>query len=112
MSTTTVPRQVDLAALARDIRGWGIELGFAEIGIADTALAAEEARLSAWLAAGRHGEMHYMARHGLRRARPADLVPGTIRLISARLDYEPLRACDAATVLADSRRAYIFRYAL
>src|SRR2546428_286102 len=52
MSTTTVPRQVDLAALARDIRGWGIELGFAEIGIADTALAAEEVRLSAWLAAG------------------------------------------------------------
>jgi len=112
MSATTVPRQVDLAALARDIRGWGIELGFAEIGIADTALAAEEARLSAWLAAGRHGEMHYMARHGLRRARPADLVPGTIRVISARLDYQPLRARDAATVLADSRRAYISRYAL
>ena len=112
MSTTTVPRQVDLAALARDIRGWGIELGFAEIGIADTALAAEEARLSAWLAAGRHGEMNYMARHGLRRARPADLVPGTIRVISARLDYQPPRARDAASILADSRRAYISRYAL
>ena len=112
MSATPVPRQVDLAALARDIRGWGIELGFAEIGIADTALAAEEVRLSAWLAAGRHGEMHYMARHGLRRARPADLVPGTIRVISARLDYQPPRARDAASVLADSRRAYISRYAL
>ena len=86
--------------------------GFAEIGIADTALAAEEVRLSAWLAAGRHGEMHYMARHGLRRARPADLVPGTIRVISARLDYQPPRARDAASVLADSRRAYISRYAL
>src|SRR5437867_3976572 len=97
MSTATVPRQVDLAALARDIRGWGIELGFAEIGIADTALAAEEARLSAWLAAGRHGEMDYMARHGLRRARPADLVPGTIRVISARLDYQPPRARDAGS---------------
>src|SRR5438105_5326589 len=112
MAPTSPPRQVDLAALARDIRGWGIELGFAEIGIADTALAAEEARLSAWLAAGRHGEMHYMARHGLRRARPADLVPGTIRVISARLDYQPPRARDAASVLADSRRAYISRYAL
>src|SRR5204862_8365182 len=68
--------------------------------------------LSAWLAGGRHGEMDYMARHGRRGARPADLVPGTIRVISARLDYQPLRARDAATVLADSRRAYISRYAL
>ncbi len=112
MVAPSSPRQVDLAALARDIRGWGIELGFAEVGIADTGLAAEEARLSAWLAAGRHGEMDYMARHGVRRARPADLVPGTIRVISARLDYQPPGARDAAAVLADSRRAYISRYAL
>ena len=112
MAATSSPRQVDLAALARDIGGWGIELGFAEVGIADTGLAAEEARLSAWLAAGRHGEMDYMARHGVRRARPADLVPGTIRVISARLDYRVPGAHDAAAVLADSRRAYISRYAL
>ena len=85
MAVTSSTRQVDLAALARDIRGWGNELGFSEIGIADTGLAADEARLSAWLAAGRHGEMDYMARHGLRRTRPGDLVPGTIRVISARL---------------------------
>src|SRR5438445_356050 len=97
----------DLAQLSRDLRAWARELGFAEIGIADTGLAAEEARLSAWLAAGRHGEMDYMARHGLRRARPADLVPGTIRVISARLDYQPRGARGAATVLADSRRACI-----
>jgi len=112
MAVTSSTRQVDLAALARDIRGWGNELGFSEIGIADTGLAADEARLSAWLAAGRHGEMDYMARHGLRRTRPGDLVPGTIRVISARLDYQPPGARDAATVLADSRRAYISRYAL
>jgi epoxyqueuosine reductase len=112
MTATSFPRPVDLAALARDIRGWGIALGFAEIGIADTGLAAEEARLSAWLAAGRHGEMDYMARHGVRRARPADLVPGTVRVISARLDYQPPRARAAAAVLSDSRRAYISRYAL
>ena len=112
MTAKSFPRQVDLAALARDIRGWGIELGFAEIGIADTELDAEEARLSAWLAAGRHGEMDYMAQHGVRRTRPADLVPGTIRVISARLDYQPPGACDAAAVLADSRQAYISRYAL
>ena len=112
MAATPLPLQVDLAALARAIRGWGIELGFAEIGIADTGLAAEEARLSAWLAAGRHGEMDYMARHGVRRARPAELVPDTIRVISGRLDYQPPGARDAAAVLGDSRRAYISRYAL
>ena len=60
-----------------------------EIGIADTELSVEEARLLAWLDAGRHGEMDYMARHGVRRARPAELVPGTLRVISARLDYLP-----------------------
>ena len=87
-------------------------MGFAEIGIADTGLAAEEARLSAWLSAGRHGEMDYMARHGARRARPAELVPGTIRVISARLDYFPPRSRDPAETLADSRRAYVSRYAL
>src|SRR6266404_6523568 len=112
MVAPSSPRQVDLAALARDIRGWGIELGFAEVGIADTGLAAEQGRLSAWLAAGRHGEMDYMARHGVRRARPAELVPGTIRVISARLDYLPESARDPASVLRDSRKAYVSRYAL
>jgi epoxyqueuosine reductase len=107
-----VAARLDLAALARDVRDWGIGLGFAEVGIADTGLAAEEARLSAWLAAGRHGEMDYMARHGMRRARPPELVPGTIRVISARLDYQAPASRDANAVLADSRRAYIARYAL
>lgn len=112
MSRPTSPQHVDLTALAHAIRNWGLELGFAEIGIADTGLAAEEARLSAWLAAGRHGEMDYMARHGVRRARPTDLVPGTIRVISARLDYLPLRSRGPAAILADSRKAYVSRYAL
>jgi epoxyqueuosine reductase len=102
----------DLAQLMRDIRTWARQLGFAEIGVADTGLAAEETRLAAWLAAGRHGEMDYMARHGSRRARPADLVPGTIRVISARLDYLPEGARDPAAVLRDSRKAYVSRYAL
>ena len=70
-------RQADLERIARDIRTWGRELGFAEIGISDTELSADEARLLAWLDKGRHGEMHYRARHGARRARPAELVPGT-----------------------------------
>jgi epoxyqueuosine reductase len=98
--------------LARDIRTWGRELGFSAIGITDTELQAEESRLLAWLAAGRHGDMDYMARHGARRARPAELVPGTIRVISARIDYLPPRTRDAAAVLSDSHKAYVSRYAL
>jgi epoxyqueuosine reductase len=101
----------DLARLARDIRAWGREEGFAEIGIADTDLREDELRLLAWLAAGRHGDMDYMARHGARRSRPAALVPGTIRIISARLDYLP-DARDAFAVLGDSSKAYVSRYAL
>jgi len=104
--------QPDLARLARNIRAWGQELGFSEIGIADTELVSEEIRLLEWLAAGRHGEMNYMARHGARRARPAELVPGTLRVISARLDYLPRRARDARAVLNDSSKAYLSRYAL
>ena len=105
-------RQADLERIARDIRTWGRELGFAAIGVSDTELSAEETRLLAWLDKGRHGEMHYMARHGARRARPAELVPGTVRVITARLDYLPPGAAGAESVLADSRRAYVARYAL
>jgi epoxyqueuosine reductase len=102
----------NFTALAADILAWGRELGFAEIGVADTELSVEEARLLAWLDAGRHGEMDYMARHGAARARPAELVPGTLRVISARLDYLPPAARDSETVLAATGKAYISRYAL
>jgi epoxyqueuosine reductase len=103
---------LDFSQLARDIVIWGRELGFAELGIADTELSADEARLGAWLDAGRHGEMDYMARHGTRRARPSEMVPGTIRVISARLDYLPRHARDPEDVLSDSHKAYLSRYAL
>jgi len=103
---------IDMEALARDIPKWGRALGIAQIGIADTDLREEEARLLDWLGQGRHGEMDYMARHGSRRARPAELVPGTLRVITARLDYLPPRAKPAAAVLADPYRAYVARYAL
>jgi epoxyqueuosine reductase len=103
---------LDFSELARDIVIWGRELGFAELGIADTELSTDEARLGAWLDAGHHGEMDYMARHGARRARPSEVVPGTIRVITARLDYLPRRARDPDDVLSDSRKAYISRYAL
>lgn len=98
--------------MAQQIKAWGRELGFAAVGIADGDLAAAEASLQAWLEQGFHGEMDYMARHGTRRSRPAELVPGTVRVISARLDYFPPLAADAHAVLADAGAAYVSRYAL
>jgi epoxyqueuosine reductase len=105
-------RSRDWDAVAARIHVWGRELGFDATGISDVNLAAEEVRLINWLDAGRHGEMHYMARHGATRARPAELVPGTVRVITARLAYWPSRARAAHEVLADSHRAYVARYAL
>jgi epoxyqueuosine reductase len=71
------------------LQGWALALGFSQIGVADVNLQAAEPGLLAWLAAGFQGEMGYMARHGLKRARPAELVPGTVRVLSARMDYLP-----------------------
>jgi epoxyqueuosine reductase len=102
----------DWAALAASIGQWGRDLGFEAVGISDVDLAIEELRLLNWLDAGRHGEMHYMARHGIRRARPAELVPGTLRVITARLGYWPADASPARDVLDDSHRGYVARYAL
>ena len=81
----------DLQELTRAIKAWGRELGFADLRIADVDLAHAEEGLRAWLAAGHHGEMDYMASHGMKRARPAELVPGTVRAIVARMDYLPLQ---------------------
>jgi epoxyqueuosine reductase len=85
-------RQLDeaaLAALALRIKTWGRELGFGAVGISDTDLSAAEAGLAAWLEAGCHGEMDYMAKHGMKRARPAELVAHTRRVITARMAYLP-----------------------
>jgi epoxyqueuosine reductase len=78
-----------LSTLALTIKAWGRELGFDEIGITGIDLSQEEAGLQAWLDAGHHGDMDYMAAHGMKRARPAELVPGTIRVITARMNYLP-----------------------
>jgi epoxyqueuosine reductase len=102
----------DYHALAADIRRWGAELGFQQVGISGIELAADEARLLNWLDAGYHGEMDYMARHGAKRSRPAELEPGTLRVISARMDYAPPGIAEAWDVLADGERAYVSRYAL
>ena len=72
-----------------DIQVWARELGFSQIGVAGVDLSTAEPGLSAWLAAGFHGEMHFMAAHGLKRARPDELVPGTVSVITARMDYLP-----------------------
>src|SRR5690348_5992657 len=104
-------RRAKLAALAAAIKSWGRELGFQAIGIADTDLSAAEQRLRAWLASGFAGELDYMRKHGAKRARPAALVPGTVRVISARMDYRP-QAADSDVVLADGDKAFVARYAL
>jgi epoxyqueuosine reductase len=78
---------MDTTLLAQRIKAWGVELGFQAVGIADADLSAAEPRLLEWLAQGWHGEMEYMARHGALRARPADLHPGTLRVIACRMDY-------------------------
>lgn len=103
---------IDYAALARDIKTWGRELGFQQVGIADTDLAKHEPNLLRWLAASRHGEMDYMERHGTRRSRPAELVPGTLRVISARMDYLPGDAAPIESVLENPEVAAVSRYAL
>jgi len=101
----------DFHALARSIKDWGRELGFQKLGIAGVDLANDERLLEAWLAQGRHGDMEYMQRHGTRRTRPAELVPGTVRVISARMDYRAADA-DPDAVLRDPELGYVSRYAL
>ena len=105
-----VAADYDYAMLARAIKAWGRELGFQAVGIADTELDSAQSKLAAWLAAGFHGEMDYMARHGLKRADPAQLRPGTLRVISARMNYFP-EAADACSVITAPDKAYIARYA-
>ncbi len=97
--------------LALAIKAWGRELGFDAVAVSDTDLEQAGERLSQWVAAGMHGEMDYMERHGARRSRPAELMPGTLRVITARMSYGAASA-DARAVLGDPSRAYVARYAL
>lgn len=97
--------------LAQHIKQWGQSLGFQQVGICDTDLSAEEPCLQAWLDKQYHGEMAWMARHGMLRARPHELLPGTLRVISVRMNYLPAKAAFAST-LKDSSLGYVSRYAL
>ncbi len=102
---------IDYNTLAQRIKHWGRELGFQQVGIADTGLEEAEGHLERWLDQGFHGEMAYMHEHGRKRTRPADLVPGTRRVISVRMDYLPDEP-DPAAILQQPARAFISRYAL
>ena len=102
----------DLGALAAHIRGWSVELGFQQAGIADCEIGEAETRLMEWLARGWHGDMDYMAAHGTRRTRPGELVPGTLRVISVRMNYFPQEARDSWEVIKDGSSAYVARYAV
>lgn len=100
-----------LAQLAQNIKAWGKTLGFQQVGICDVDLSKHESHLQQWLDKGYSGEMHYMAEHGMKRARPAELQPGALRAISVRMDYLPPDAQFART-LKNKNQAYISRYAL
>lgn len=103
--------QYDLPQLAENIKAWGKALGFQQVGIADVDLAEHEKYLQAWLEKGYQGDMNYMAEHGMKRARPTELLPGTLRVISVRMDYLPPQA-KFAHALKSKHKAYISRYAL
>lgn len=101
----------DLSELVRQIKRWGQELCFQQVGICDTDLAAHEPALQAWLDRQYHGEMAWMARRGMLRARPHELLPGTLRVISVRMNYLPAKAAFAST-LKNPSLGYVSRYAL
>src|SRR5690606_34041628 len=87
--TPSLPKNTDSAQWLEQIRAWARELGFSQIGVSGVDLSSAEPQLLQWLALGYHGDLHYMERHGLKRARPAELVPGTISVITARMPYLP-----------------------
>src|ERR1700749_5145036 len=103
---------VNFAQLAVDVKRWGVELGFQQVGISATDLGQDEAHLLNWLAAGLHGEMDYMQRHGTKRSRPDELHAGTLRVISFPLNSAPPQTRDSWDVLGDSTLGYVSRYAL
>ncbi|MDX1442974.1 MAG: tRNA epoxyqueuosine(34) reductase QueG, partial [Gammaproteobacteria bacterium] len=101
-----------MESLAGEIREWALELGFHAVGFTRRALEKDEQRLQEWLDDGRHGEMEWMQRHGSKRSRPEELVPGTISVISVRLDYLPDEGRDPRELLDHPSKAYVSRYSL
>ncbi|GAB2520875.1 tRNA epoxyqueuosine(34) reductase QueG [Lysobacter humi (ex Lee et al. 2017)] len=112
MQTTVLAPSVDPAALAARVKALAREAGFQRCGISGIDLREDEAHLADWLAQGLYGSMDWMSRHGLMRARPGELLPGTVRVISVGLDYGRRDDDEAWETLADGTRAYVARYAL
>jgi epoxyqueuosine reductase len=108
----TASLSIDLVALKRELTARAHSLGFGALGVASIDIPEDEQHLLQWLESGYHGEMHYMQRHGLMRSRPAMLAPGTVRVVSVRMDYWPGKAQAADAVLADRSLGYVARYAL
>ncbi|MES2822628.1 MAG: tRNA epoxyqueuosine(34) reductase QueG [Pseudomonadota bacterium] len=106
-----MPKTPDLFQLAADVKRWGRELGFQQVGITDIELGDAETRLKTWLGKNYHGSMGWLAVHGNKRSRPAELLPGTLRVISVRMDYLP-GDTQQIQILKDPTKAYISRYAL
>ena len=104
--------QINSNNLSSKIKSWGMELGFQQVGVTHTSLEKDERYLLEWLKNGYHGEMEYMQRHGARRSRPAELVEGTVSVISVRMDYMPPSSAHPSRVLNDKKLAYISRYAM
>jgi epoxyqueuosine reductase len=103
---------LDLNAVKRELRARAQELGFNELGVTSIEIPADEQNLLHWLEAGFHGDMAYMRRHGTLRSRPQELLPGTVRVVSVRMDYWPGGAAPADETLADGTLGYVSRYAL
>lgn len=98
--------------LLKEMRIWAQSYGFQQLGISDVNLVNAEKKLSEWLAAGFHGDMDYMERHGSKRSRPEELVPDTVRIITVRMDYWPEPAAEPWAVLENDQQGFISRYAL
>ena len=108
----THPETIDLPRLREKIERWARELGFQSLGVSSGELTQAESHLLEWLNRGYHGTMTYMSRHGSARTRPHELLPGTVRIISVRMDYRPEDVVDSLAGLEDLRNGYVARYAV
>ena len=108
----THPETIELPRLREKIECWARELGFQSLGISSGQLTQAESHLLEWLDRGYHGTMTYMSRHGSARTRPHELLPGTVRIISVRMDYRPEDVVDSLAGLEDLRNGYVARYAV
>ncbi len=108
----THPETIELPRLREKIERWARELGFQSLGISSGQLTQAESHLLEWLDRGYHGTMTYMSRHGSARTRPHELLPGTVRIISVRMDYRPEDVVDSLAGLEDLRNGYVARYAV